>query len=245
MCSAYAVFVVIHTKASICNEPWKFTHNTQLVVEHGSAVPGPSRATDVSYEVMRSAIVSREVSHPATVWHEVTSPPVPVSYEVTDSVVSVSQERSQRRGRAPPVDCFDGESTDFFLKTRYWHYSEQQSGKVDARHYLLLNEDPTTTFTNEVNRILFNMKTTNSINEHTYKYLHSTNTQPARFYLLPKIHKPGNPGRPIISSIEAPTEKISQFVDFHLRPLGEMITSYVKDTSKKSILLALSLSTPY
>ena len=75
------------------------------------------------------------------------------------------------------------------------------------------------------------MKTTNSIDEHTYKYLHSTNTRPARFYLLPKIHKPGNLGRPIISSIEAPTEKISHFVDFHLHPLVETIPSYVKDTT--------------
>ena len=52
----------------------------------------------------------------------------------------------------------------------------------------------------------------------------------ARFYLLPKIHKPGNPGRPIVSSCGAPTEKISQFVDYHLRPLVENLPSFIKDT---------------
>ena len=49
--------------------------------------------------------------------------------------------------------------------------------------------------------------------------------------LLPKFHKPGSPGRPIVSSCEIPTEKISQFVDYHLRPYVETLPSYVKDTT--------------
>ena len=40
----------------------------------------------------------------------------------------------------------------------------------------------------------------------------------ARFYLLPKIQKPGNPGRPIVASNGAPTENISRFTDFFLWP---------------------------
>jgi hypothetical protein len=41
--------------------------------------------------------------------------------------------------------------------------------------------------------------------------------KPGRFYLLPKIHKANNPGRPIVSANGHPTEKISEFVNFHLR----------------------------
>ena len=48
---------------------------------------------------------------------------------------------------------------------------------------------------------------------------------------LPKIHKVNNPGRPIVSSNNHPTERISQFVDFHLKPLVFTIPSYVKDTT--------------
>ena len=59
----------------------------------------------------------------------------------------------------------------------------------------------------------------------------TTQTKPARFYLLPKIHKLGNPGRLIISSCDAPTERISKFVDHHLRPLVRTIPSYIKDTT--------------
>ena len=49
------------------------------------------------------------------------------------------------------------------------------------------------------------------IDEKTYKYLTSNpNPRAGRFYILPKIHKQGNPGRPIISSNGHPTERISE-----------------------------------
>ena len=45
--------------------------------------------------------------------------------------------------------------------------------------------------------------------------IHLIQKQPAskiaRFYLLPKIHKPGNPGRPTVASYRTPTENISKF----------------------------------
>ena len=75
------------------------------------------------------------------------------------------------------------------------------------------------------------MKNRNSIDEQTWKYLICTDIEPARFYLLPKIHKPGCPGRPIVASNGTPTEKISHFVDYHLRPLVEQIPSFLKDAT--------------
>ena len=51
------------------------------------------------------------------------------------------------------------------------------------------------------------------------------------FYILPKIHKQGNPGRPIISSNGHPTERISEFVDYHLKPLVQNLPSFIKDTT--------------
>ena len=64
------------------------------------------------------------------------------------------------------------------------------------------------------------------------EYLSASGEEKAgRFYLLPKIHKKGCPGRPVISGCGTPTEKISQFVDHHLRPLVPNIASYIKDTN--------------
>ena len=57
------------------------------------------------------------------------------------------------------------------------------------------------------------------------------NPKPGQFYILPKIHKQGNPGRPTVSSNSHPTERISQFVDYHLKPLVQTTQSFIKDTT--------------
>ena len=71
----------------------------------------------------------------------------------------------------------------------------------------------------------------NHINKDTLKYLTPTEPRTARFYHLPKIHKAGNPGRPIVSSCGAPTERISEYVDHHLCALVVQIPSYLRDTT--------------
>ena len=52
-----------------------------------------------------------------------------------------------------------------------------------------------------------------------------------RFYVQPKKHKVGNPGRPVISSLNCHTSKISEYVDYHLQWIARHIPSYVKDAS--------------
>uniref|UniRef100_A0A0B7BLE8 Reverse transcriptase domain-containing protein n=1 Tax=Arion vulgaris TaxID=1028688 RepID=A0A0B7BLE8_9EUPU len=61
-------------------------------------------------------------------------------------------------------------------------------------------------------------------------------------YLLPKIHKPNNPGRPIVSACSCPTESISAFLDGIFRPLVETLPSFLKDTTHAlSTFLSTSL----
>ena len=56
------------------------------------------------------------------------------------------------------------------------------------------------------------------------------NPRTSKFYLLPKIHKPNTPGRPIVSACNCPTERISQYLDETLRPIVESLPTYVKDS---------------
>ena len=51
-------------------------------------------------------------------------------------------------------------------------------------------------------------------------------------YLLPKIHKRlfDVPGRPVISNCGTPTEKVSEFLDHHLKPVMQEVESYIKAT---------------
>ena len=69
------------------------------------------------------------------------------------------------------------------------------------------------------------------ISEKNRNYLLIDQPKAGRFYLLPKIHKAGNPGRPIVSANGHPTEKISEFVDLHLQPHVQNLPSYLKDTT--------------
>ena len=54
-----------------------------------------------------------------------------------------------------------------------------------------------------------------------------------KFYLLAKIQKSSEnvPGRPTISNCGAPTEKASEFLDFHLKSIMQNGASYIKDSN--------------
>ena len=49
--------------------------------------------------------------------------------------------------------------------------------------------------------------------------------------MQPKIHKEDNPGRPVISSVNCHTAKISQYVDHHLQSHVQELDSYVEDST--------------
>ena len=49
-------------------------------------------------------------------------------------------------------------------------------------------------------------------------------------YFLPKIHKPNNPGRPIVSACSFPTKLISSYLDKIMAPIVRSLPSYVKDS---------------
>ena len=53
-----------------------------------------------------------------------------------------------------------------------------------------------------------------------------------RLYLRPKIHKEGNSGHPVVSSVNCHTAHISKYVDYYLQPIVKEIPLYVKDTQE-------------
>jgi hypothetical protein len=60
------------------------------------------------------------------------------------------------------------------------------------------------------------------------EYLTPEDPKPGRFYLLPKIHKENNPGRPIVSANGHPTEKIWCHFGSHSCPIYLKIVISVK-----------------
>ena len=50
-------------------------------------------------------------------------------------------------------------------------------------------------------------------------------------YFKPKIHKPNNPGRPIVSACSCPTERISSYLDKVMTPIVKSLPLYIKDNN--------------
>ena len=102
-------------------------------------------------------------------------------------------------------------------------------------HYAQVTEDPTKNIAKKSNKIVDALKTNHHIDENTHKWA-KTNPDSVRsptFYHLPKVHKdPVNPpGRPIVSGVNGPTEKLSKLVDHWLVDIVKSLPSYVKDTT--------------
>ena len=126
-----------------------------------------------------------------------------------------------------PVD--KGSATVVMLRQDY--LAKVMSHLQNNEFYCRLDEDPTDRYAEEITSILKNMTNREVIDKETFDSLRMQNSRTACFYILPKIHKEGVPGRPIVSSCGSHTEKISQFVDYHLHPLVTRIPSYIKDTT--------------
>ena len=105
----------------------------------------------------------------------------------------------------------------------------------DSKYYEHIPANSNTVISKQTTKITKYVKDLSKFGDIDYKTLqYLIPPSPPRtpiFYLLPKIHKPGNPGRPIISGCDSPTDRLSSFIDFHLKPLCNTLPSYIKDTN--------------
>ena len=118
------------------------------------------------------------------------------------------------------------------VMSRQDYLDKVMSHLQNEEYYLKLDEEPTSNYGKEIMCFLTEMTDRQAIDKETFKYIRPQDPWTSRFYILPKIHKEGNPGRPIVSSCGAPTERISQCIDHHLHSLiVKRIPSCVKDTT--------------
>ena len=98
-------------------------------------------------------------------------------------------------------------------------------------YHKLAAENPQYRFTHDLDTFYTKLKTHNIIDGKTFELLKDyPTTTPPQFYILPKIHKPNAPGRPIISACTAPTNPLSAYIDHHLNPLRKLIPSHLENT---------------
>ena len=101
----------------------------------------------------------------------------------------------------------------------------------DSTNYKKLQKDPTLQNNKLVNDTTTRFKKEKLLPQNIADGLNTSNPRTPKFYLSPKIHKPNNPGRPVISSVDCHTSNISRCVDYHLQPIVKNIPSYIKDTN--------------
>lgn len=102
----------------------------------------------------------------------------------------------------------------------------------NTNHYQRIANDPTQDIQQQIRTLIKQSLNDKLIDDTTFKFLQpQTTTKTPTLYLLPKIHKPDIPGRPIISGCGGPTVQLSQYADSLLKPLLQNIPSYVHNTT--------------
>ena len=109
-------------------------------------------------------------------------------------------------------------------------YHKKAEELLNTRTYKKISEDPTKKQKNKLISILKNIKAEGGLNEETYNRLYPTAAVPSKFYGLPKIHKPGIPLRPIVSSIGPATYNTAKELAKILKPLVGMSAHHVQNT---------------
>ena len=102
-------------------------------------------------------------------------------------------------------------------------------------HYKKLTTDPTTQIARAPNTIIRDLYLNVHIDKTTLNWALTDINKVWRhqIYMLPKVHKTQDhpPGRPIVSGINGPTEKLSKLMDHWLQPIVTKLPSYVQDTT--------------
>ena len=111
------------------------------------------------------------------------------------------------------------------------YISEANRQLYDPMFYKALDKDPTPSFSILINKKISELVKANLIPHQISKFLRPKNVKPGSFYLLIKVHKENNPGRPIISGIDTPTEKLSLVIDHCIKHIPPRLPSYIKDTN--------------
>ena len=112
------------------------------------------------------------------------------------------------------------------------YIEEAEKQLQDKNYYEEQMEDKTPSLAMEIETFLTHLLSKGLIDEDCYSFLAPlTTTKTPTFYMLPKIHEEGCPGRPIISGCQSPTVALSQYLDFYLKPIVKMTQSYIKDTN--------------
>ena len=110
-------------------------------------------------------------------------------------------------------------------------YVKKAEDLLQESSYKKITDDPTVKQKNKLISILKNIKAEGGLKDDLYRKLYPTGAGSSKFYGLPKIHKPGIPLRPIISSIGTVTYNTAKELARILKPLVGLSEHHIQNTS--------------
>ena len=158
--------------------------------------------------------------------------------ESTQSNLS-AEERKALRGLAGHKTIVikgadKGSSLVVWDRSDYLHEASRKLQDQNIYENVKFNENILTDLVAKSNKIFKRLCSHKMISEKelkyfTYNFKKATNL--GKLYFLPKIHKrlSAVPGRPAISNCGTPTEKVSEYLDYILKPIMQDSWSYIKD----------------
>ena len=108
-------------------------------------------------------------------------------------------------------------------------YIQKSEELLHQQNYKILQSDPTNKYKNKLISLLKSIKADGGMDDNTYRRLYPTGAVPPKYYGLPKVHKPGMPLRPIISSIGSVTHATAKELSRILKPLVGKSSHHVKN----------------
>lgn len=110
-------------------------------------------------------------------------------------------------------------------------YLEEATKQLSDTHfYQQIGRDVTETHQKEIFSVVTQAIATGDLPP-KMKNLNVDHPRTSIFYMLLKIQKPGNHGRPIVSACNRPTSNISAYLDSLMAPLVKQRPTYAKDSS--------------
>jgi len=101
----------------------------------------------------------------------------------------------------------------------------------DIEIYTKTNINDTKEVKKKADEILTKLRDTDKLNDKQLKHLIDFEAKCPTFYGIPKTHKMGNPLRPIVSQINAPTSSISKYISEQLAVAEKQIPFILQDTT--------------
>ncbi|BHF82019.1 hypothetical protein SprV_0802515500 [Sparganum proliferum] len=117
------------------------------------------------------------------------------------------------------VPADKGRATVVLDKSEYVAKAQQLLN--DNQSYKVIDSDPMKALVGKINKSLNQMRNEKAISEKDWRQMKPQDAALARFYGLPKIHKPNVPLRPIVALKGTPTYGLAKWLAKHLKKLTD------------------------